>query len=154
MFVPYVSEIWTKSYGSNYGKFRAFLTKKVFFNNFFTKRWRQLRRRFCSVAAETLVQCYMLVLFIWRLTSFSVPKTTVSKTISIKVSESRLTSNKMRLYVKLMIIIITLISTSSFSKGYHALGNVCTIGANCPFRKSSGKTFPFLERFSPMIHCT
>ena len=35
MFVPYASEIWTKSYGPNYTKFWAFREKKkqIFFFN-------------------------------------------------------------------------------------------------------------------------
>ena len=82
MFAPYASEIWTKSYGPNYTKFWAFLTKKekqktkpkkkkkvfFFYNHIMTKCWRHFGRRFCSWN-----YCLMLELLIYRLTSFSVP---------------------------------------------------------------------------------
>ena len=44
MFVPYASEIWTKSYGPNYKKFWAFREKKkqIFYNPI----WRHFGRRF------------------------------------------------------------------------------------------------------------
>ena len=41
MFVPYASEIWTKSYGPNYLEILSFLTKNrvfFFFNNHFWQR--------------------------------------------------------------------------------------------------------------------
>ena len=37
MFVPYASEIWTKSYGPNYTKFWAFLIKNRVFITIFDK---------------------------------------------------------------------------------------------------------------------
>ena len=38
MFVPYSSEIWTKSYGQNYTKFWVFSNKKIaFFKTTFDK---------------------------------------------------------------------------------------------------------------------
>ena len=40
MFVPYASELWTKSYGPNYTKILAFRhkkKKKVFFNHFWQR---------------------------------------------------------------------------------------------------------------------
>ena len=63
MFVPYDTEIWTKSYGRNYVKLWAFWQKAVFFalflfvfvclfvlflKPFLTKRWCHFGRRFCS----------------------------------------------------------------------------------------------------------
>ena len=38
MFVPYASEIWTKSYGPNNTKFWAFWHKTGFFHNHFRQR--------------------------------------------------------------------------------------------------------------------
>ena len=38
MFVPYASEIWTKSYGPNYVKFWAFWQKnRIFYNHFWQR---------------------------------------------------------------------------------------------------------------------
>ena len=37
MFVPYASEIWTKSYGPNYTKFGGLWQKMGFYNNFWQR---------------------------------------------------------------------------------------------------------------------
>ena len=48
VFVPYASEIWTKSYGPNYTKFWVFDKKLGFFYNHFWQNVDSIGRRYCS----------------------------------------------------------------------------------------------------------
>ena len=75
MFVPRASKIWTKSYGPNYKKFRAFWQKikKGVFETIFDKAL--VPGPFEDVsAAETIFDAKLLIS---RLSSFSIPKFTI-----------------------------------------------------------------------------
>ena len=60
MFVPYASEIWTKSYGPNYTKFWAFWQKTVFF--FYNHFWRRVDTILKNVSvAEIIFNAKLLI---------------------------------------------------------------------------------------------
>ena len=72
LFVPYTSEIWTKSYGPNYTKFWAFWQKSEVSKTIFDKALTPFWKTFLW-----LKQLFNAKLFISRLPSFSVPTITV-----------------------------------------------------------------------------
>ena len=58
MFVPYASEIWTKSYGSNYTKFWAFWQKgRVFYNHF----WQRVDAILEDVSVTEIIVWYVTI---------------------------------------------------------------------------------------------
>ena len=80
MFVPYASEIWTKSYGLNYTTYRAFWQNGFFFNKHFWQRFDAILEDIS--VAEIIVQCKTIIL---KTITFQCAKNYGSQTLVTKL---------------------------------------------------------------------